>query len=121
MIDEFPIFAVVAALADGETLVREAGELRHKESDRITTLCTELQALGCEIEELPDGFRIQGRSQLRGGVLVNGHGDHRLAMALCVAGLMAEKEVVVEGGEIIAQSYPDFVDHLVGLGGRICL
>jgi 3-phosphoshikimate 1-carboxyvinyltransferase len=119
MIDEFPIFAVAAALAHGETLVREARELRHKESDRISTLCAELQALGVEIEELPDGFRIQGQLRLSGGAVVNGHGDHRLAMAECVAGLAAKEEVVVEGAEIIAQSYPTFVDQLAGLGGRI--
>lgn len=119
MIDEFPIFAVVAAMADGETVVRGAGELRNKESDRINSLQRELSVIGIQIHELPDGFRILGRRPVRGGVQVRSHGDHRLAMALCVAGLMGDEAIVVEDAEIISQSFPGFVDQLRGLGVEV--
>ena len=119
MIDEFPIFAVVTAVAEGETVVRGAQELRYKESDRISGLCRELSAVGANIEELPDGFRIQGRQTLRGDAQVSSHGDHRLAMALYVAGLVAEQPIVLEDAEIIAQSFPGFVGQLQDLGAEV--
>ncbi len=119
MIDEFPIFAVVAAVAEGETVVRGAQELRYKESDRISALCRVLRAVGADIEELPEGFRIQGRQSLRGNAQVSSHGDHRLAMALCVAGLVAEQPIVLEDAEIIAQSFPGFVGQLHDLSTEV--
>jgi 3-phosphoshikimate 1-carboxyvinyltransferase len=119
MIDEFPIFAVVAAVAEGETVVRGAQELRYKESDRISALCHVLSAVGADIEELHDGFRIRGRQTLKGDAQVSSHGDHRLAMALCVAGLVAEQPIVLEDGEIMDQSYPGFVDQLHDLGAEV--
>ena len=119
MIDEFPIFAVVAAVAEGETIVRGAQELRYKESDRISTLCRVLSAVGADIKELPDGFRIRGRQTLRGNAQVSSHGDHRLAMALCVAGLVAEQPIVLEDAEIIAQSFPGFVGQLHDLVAQV--
>jgi 3-phosphoshikimate 1-carboxyvinyltransferase len=119
MIDEFPIFAVAAALAQGRTTVSQAEELRYKESDRISTLCTELRALGVAIEERRDGFLIQGGHRLKGGVQVQSHGDHRLAMALMVAGLAAQEPVIVEGAEMMDESFPEFPDLLRRLGAEV--
>jgi 3-phosphoshikimate 1-carboxyvinyltransferase len=113
MIDEFPIFAVAAACAEGVTLVREAEELRHKESDRIAAVAHELQAIGVAIEPLPDGFRITG-GPVAGGT-VNPHGDHRIAMSCAVAGLVARAPVVVEGAEIMHESFPAFGETLAAL------
>jgi 3-phosphoshikimate 1-carboxyvinyltransferase len=118
MIDEFPIFAVAATQAQGETLVRDARELRVKETDRITSVVTELRALGAAIEERDDGFIVEGPARLR-GAHVQSHGDHRLAMALVVAGLIAEGETVVDGAEVIDDSFPGFVDLMRGLGAEI--
>ncbi len=120
MIDEFPAFAVAAAYAHGRTDEREAAELRNKESDRIAVLSRELRALGANIEESRDGFTIQGDGALRGG-LVNPSGDHRLAMALAVAGLAAQQTVTVQAAEIIGESYLDFVSGLQSLGAGMRL
>ncbi len=108
MIDEFPIFAVAATQAEGTTIVRDASELRVKETDRISAVVQELRRLGANIEALPDGFVVHGPSSLR-GARVWSHGDHRLAMALSIAGLIAEGETVVEGAECIGDSFPSFV------------
>ena len=118
MIDEFPAFAVAAAYADGPTTVREAQELRHKESDRITTLCEQLRAVGVAIEEVPDGFTLPGNTIPRGGI-VNPHGDHRLAMSLAVAGLGASGPIALQNPNIIHESYPEFQGTLEGLGAQI--
>jgi 3-phosphoshikimate 1-carboxyvinyltransferase len=115
MIDEFPIFAVAATQAQGETIVRDAAELRVKESDRIATVVTELRALGARIEPQADGFVVEGPTPLRGAV-VDSHGDHRLAMALAVAGLIAEGEVVVKNVECIDDSFPGFAELLWQMG-----
>jgi 3-phosphoshikimate 1-carboxyvinyltransferase len=118
MIDEFPIFAVLASQARGETIVREAEELRMKESDRIGSLARELRQFGIPIEERPDGFVIEGPTRLRGAV-VDSHGDHRLALALAVAGLIAEGETTVTRAEAYRESFPNFVDLLCSLGGKV--
>jgi 3-phosphoshikimate 1-carboxyvinyltransferase len=118
MIDEFPAFAVAAAFAQGTTLVRDAAELRHKESDRITAVCTQLREIGADIQEKPDGFVVRGGKPLQGG-RVSAKGDHRLAMALAVAGLAASAPLEVEGAEIISESFPSFADHLRGLGADL--
>jgi 3-phosphoshikimate 1-carboxyvinyltransferase len=115
MIDEFPIFAVVAACAEGTTVVKDATELRHKESDRISTLCVELGLLGVNILESVDGFIVQGGAPLIGG-RVNPHGDHRLAMSLAVAGLVAQEPVCVSDAGIINESFPGFITTLQSLG-----
>ena len=120
MIDEFPVFAVAAALARGRTVVRGAGELRHKESDRISALCSELRKLGVEITETADGFEIQGGRPVRGGV-VQSHGDHRLAIALAVAGLASETPVSIQGAGAISESFPGFVQALQDLDGNVSL
>ncbi|MEA3344672.1 MAG: 3-phosphoshikimate 1-carboxyvinyltransferase [Chloroflexota bacterium] len=114
MIDEFPALAVAATQAQGETVVHDAQELRVKESDRIGGIVGELRKLGAQIEERPDGFVVQGPTPLRGAE-VDSHGDHRLAMALAVAGLIAEEETVIRGAECIGESFPGFEDVLRGL------
>jgi 3-phosphoshikimate 1-carboxyvinyltransferase len=118
MIDEFPAFAIAAAFAEGPTVVSEAGELRHKESDRIHSLCTQLHAIGIEAEELAGGFRIPGGAVPAGGVIHPG-GDHRIAMALAVAGLGAAGPVSVGDSAIISESFPGFVAALQYLGAHI--
>jgi 3-phosphoshikimate 1-carboxyvinyltransferase len=118
MIDEFPIFAVAATHANGRTVVEDATELRYKESDRIHDLCVELQRLGADLVETADGFVINGGKMLGGG-RVNPHRDHRLAMALLVAGMAANGPVEVEQAEIITESFPQFVHILRSLGAAI--
>lgn len=118
MIDEFPIFAVAAAFASGKTIVRDAHELRLKESDRIAAICQELGRIGIDIQETPDGFIINGGSLPLGGE-VDSHGDHRLAMSLAVAGLACRNPVTVNGAEMTAESFPDFIPVLKALGSSI--
>jgi 3-phosphoshikimate 1-carboxyvinyltransferase len=114
MIDEFPIFAVASALAKGTTVVRDAAELRLKESDRIALLAAELRLLGAAVEEHADGFTINGGA-LRGGS-VESHGDHRLAMALAVAGLASETPVMIQNADCMDESFPGFTAVLNRLG-----
>jgi len=111
LIDEIPVLAVAAALAEGKTVVKDAAELRVKESDRITALCMQLNALGSGITEKEDGFEITGGAKLK-GAKVSSCDDHRIAMALAVAGLAAEGETVVEGAEVIGISFPGFMAAL---------
>jgi 3-phosphoshikimate 1-carboxyvinyltransferase len=106
-IDELPLVALLGCFAEGETIVRGAGELRVKESDRIATVVDGLRGLGADIEALPDGFVVQGAGSLRGGV-IDAHGDHRLALLGAVAGLASEQGVEVVGMEAAGVSYPDF-------------
>ncbi len=107
LIDEIPLLAVLGCRARGETVVRGAQELRFKESDRIAAVCLELRKMGAAIEELPDGFRVEGPVALRGARL-DSHGDHRIAMALAVAALFAEGETVISGWECVSISFPGF-------------
>jgi 3-phosphoshikimate 1-carboxyvinyltransferase len=118
MIDEFPILAVAATQADGTTVVREAAELRVKETDRIAGIAAALQAMGAAIQPTPDGFVVEGPCRLHGAV-VDSRGDHRLAMALTVAGLVAEGETVVRSAECIADSFPGFAGILQALGAPV--
>ncbi|MBI3995595.1 MAG: 3-phosphoshikimate 1-carboxyvinyltransferase [Nitrospirae bacterium] len=106
-IDEFPVLCVAAAAAEGETIIRGAEELRVKESDRIRTMATELSRMGADLEELPDGLVIRGGRKLSGARCLS-YGDHRIAMALAVAGLTADGETIVEGAEWIETSFPGF-------------
>ena len=118
MIDEFPMLAVMATQAKGQTIVCDAAELRVKESDRIGTLATELRKFGAQIEERPDGFSIEGPTRLHGAV-VDSHGDHRLAMSLAVAGLIADGETTVVNAEAYRESFPNFVELMNRLGASI--
>ena len=111
IIDELPVLAVAACFARGTTVIRDAQELRVKESDRILTTVKELTRLGANIEELPDGMMIHGRGHLLGG-RCRSHRDHRLAMALGVAGLLAEGETAVDGAQAAGISYPQFWQHI---------
>jgi len=121
-IDEIPILAVAAACAEGPSVVRDAAELRVKESDRIRALASELGKMGVAVEERPDGFRLAGRAPGAAapfhGARVSSWGDHRLAMALVVAGLLGDGPTVVEGIDCIATSYPDFVPTCRALCGE---
>jgi 3-phosphoshikimate 1-carboxyvinyltransferase len=118
MIDELPVFAVIATQARGDTIVRDAAELRVKETDRIATTVTELRKLGADIEELPDGFIVHGPTRLK-GTHVSSHGDHRLAMALTVAGLIAEGVTTVEDAACASDSFPGFETTLRKLGAAL--
>jgi 3-phosphoshikimate 1-carboxyvinyltransferase len=116
MIDEFPILALAATQAQGETRVRDAAELRVKETDRIATLVAELRALGAQIEATADGFVITGPTPLR-AACVSSHGDHRLAMTLAIAGLLASGETVVREVECVGDSFPGFAERVNALTG----
>jgi 3-phosphoshikimate 1-carboxyvinyltransferase len=104
-------------MANGTTTVHDAKELRLKESDRIAMLAAELRLLGVEIEEHSDGFTIHG-GKLQGGT-VDSHGDHRLAMSLAIAGLVAESPVTIRNAECTAESFPAFTQILQKLGAVI--
>ncbi|MGH7431256.1 MAG: 3-phosphoshikimate 1-carboxyvinyltransferase [Candidatus Methylomirabilales bacterium] len=111
LIDEIPVLAVAAACAEGKTVIRDAAELRVKESDRIRTIAAELSRMGVRTEELPDGLIIHGGRRLQ-GARCEGHGDHRVAMALTVAGLQAEGQTIVRDTACIRTSFPGFVETL---------
>lgn len=107
LIDELPILAVAGALASGTTTIRQAQELRVKETDRIAAIAHNLRAMGAQVIELNDGLEIHGRGPLRGARLAS-FGDHRIAMAFAVAGLFADGETVVQDAECVNESYPEF-------------
>ncbi|MEA2306544.1 MAG: 3-phosphoshikimate 1-carboxyvinyltransferase [Solirubrobacteraceae bacterium] len=113
-IDELPLVALLGCFAEGETIVRGAGELRLKESDRIATVVDGLRGLGADIEATDDGFAVRGEGGLRGGVL-DAHGDHRLAMLGAVAGLASREGVEVVGMEAADVSYPGFAEDVAAL------
>jgi 3-phosphoshikimate 1-carboxyvinyltransferase len=115
-IDEFPVLALAATQATGETRVRDAAELRVKETDRIATTVEALRALGAQIEPVPDGFDIIGPTPLTGAT-VDSHDDHRLGMTIAVAGLIARGETVVLGAERIGDSFPGFQSTLARIAG----
>jgi 3-phosphoshikimate 1-carboxyvinyltransferase len=110
LIDEIPILAVAAAMADGETVISNAAELRVKETDRISVLAYELRKIGVAVEDFQDGLRIQG-GRIRGGE-ADSHGDHRLAMSLAVAGLVSEQGVWIRNTDCVNTSFPGFWDLL---------
>jgi 3-phosphoshikimate 1-carboxyvinyltransferase len=113
-IDELPLVALAACFAEGETTIRDAAELRRKESDRIATVSEALTALGASVETSEDGMRIEGTGGLRGGA-IESHGDHRIAMLGAVAGLSSREGVEVAGMEAAAVSYPGFEADLASL------
>ena len=109
--DEIPVLALAACFAQGTTVIRDAQELRVKESDRISATARELSRLGAKITELPDGMIIEGTGSLKGGAC-RSHGDHRLAMTLGIAGLLADGDVLLSGAEVVDVSYPGFWQDL---------
>jgi 3-phosphoshikimate 1-carboxyvinyltransferase len=117
LIDEIPVIALLATQAEGKTVIKDAGELKVKETNRIDTVVNELKKLGVEIEATDDGMIIQGQQGLDGGT-VSAHGDHRIGMMLSIAALLCKRDVVLEQSESIAVSYPGFFDHLYSLLGK---
>lgn len=118
MIDEFPIFAVAAACAQGKTSVHDAIELRYKESDRIQAIVKQFSTVGVDVHESLDGFTIIGGRGITGGRVDSG-GDHRLAMSLAVLGMVSEAGIQVTGAEMIEESFPNFVTMLTSLGAAM--
>lgn len=118
MIDEFPALMVAALCAEGETVVRDAHELRVKETDRIAVMSSELRKLGAEITETDDGFRVIGPQQLSGAT-VTGHDDHRVAMSMTLAGLVADGETMVLDAKCAGDSFPGFREVLGKLGANV--
>lgn len=108
LIDELPVIAVIASQAKGTTIIKDAGDLRNKESDRIKAVVTELQKLGADIQETQDGFIINGKKELKGDAEVETYHDHRLAMSLYVAGLICKEPVLINGFEWVDISFPEF-------------
>jgi 3-phosphoshikimate 1-carboxyvinyltransferase len=117
VIDELPLLAVVATQAAGQTVIRDAAELRKKESDRIEALADGLRLLGAEVETSPDGMTVTGPTRLNGGT-VDSFGDHRIAMAFAVAGLISNEKVTVRRWSCIETSFPDFLTILNHATGR---
>ncbi|MFH1429150.1 MAG: 3-phosphoshikimate 1-carboxyvinyltransferase [Candidatus Margulisiibacteriota bacterium] len=118
LIDEIPIIALAAALAEGDTVISGAEELRHKESDRLKTISTELNRIGANIEEKPDGLIIHGLGQggrLKGAACKS-YGDHRIAMMLKIANLVSVGEITIDDTECIKTSFPNFEELLAQIG-----
>jgi 3-phosphoshikimate 1-carboxyvinyltransferase len=107
LIDEVPVLAVAACVARGTTVIKDAAELRVKETDRIAFVVAELSKMGANVEELPDGMIIKGGGKLN-GAKCSSHGDHRMAMALGVAGAVADGETLIEDAGVVDISYPGF-------------
>lgn len=111
LIDELPMIAVMAAYADGTTIIRDAAELKVKESDRITVMADNLRAMGCDIEGTPDGMIIHGGKTLHGAV-IDSHLDHRVAMSFAIASLIADGDTTIRHAECVNISYPTFFETL---------
>jgi 3-phosphoshikimate 1-carboxyvinyltransferase len=118
MIDEFPILMVAALAAEGKTYVRDARELRVKETDRLAVMTAELTKMGAQITETEDGFVINGPQRLT-GARVYGHDDHRISMALVVAGLIASGETTVDDARCAGDSFPGYAETLAKLGAIV--
>lgn len=118
MIDELMVLAVAATQARGRTIVKDAAELRVKETDRVVSTVTELRKMGAKIEPTSDGFIIDGPTELKGAP-VESQGDHRLAMAMTIAGLIAQGETTIYGSEVTADSFPGFEVTLQALGAKL--
>ena len=114
LIDEIPVIALLATQAEGKTVIKDAGELKVKETNRIDTVVNELKKLGADIEATDDGMIIQGNQSLQGGT-VSAHGDHRIGMMLSIAALLCKRDVILEQSEAVAVSYPGFFDDLYSL------
>ena len=113
LIDEIPILAVIATQAEGQTVIKDAQDLRNKESDRIKAVVTELKKLGAAIEETTDGMIIHGKTDLKGGIELETYQDHRIAMSLYIAGLLCPKEILIRNFDWVNISFPQF-DELFG-------
>ncbi len=110
-IDELPLVAILGIFSEGETVLRDARELRFKESDRINSIVTELKKLGVNIEELPDGFIVR-KSNLTNSARLDAHNDHRIAMSLAILSVLTDRVLEIEGAEWVKISFPDFYEKL---------
>lgn len=115
LIDELPVIALMATQAEGETVVKNAEDLRKKESDRISTIVNGLTSLGANIDEKEDGFVVYGKTELGGSVELETFHDHRLAMTYYVAGLLCEKEILIKNFEWVNISFPEFLEKFQSL------
>ncbi len=111
LVDELPVLAAIGPYTRYGVEIRDAQELRVKESDRIAAVCANLRAMGAEVEEFEDGLRVKGSQKLHGAE-IDSHGDHRIAMAFAVAALRAEGESIIKGADCVAISYPEFFETL---------
>ena len=118
LIDELPIIALLATQASGVTTVKDAGDLRNKEADRISAIVTEFRKLGIEIDELPDGFIITGKQIIKGNTEVEVYKDHRLAMTFYIASLLAQKEVLIKEFDWVNVSMPSFLQTFAQLSNN---
>ena len=114
LIDEIPVLAILGALSDDGLVVRDAAELRVKETDRIETMAANLRRMGVTIRTTPDGFHVPGKQKLQAAE-VDSYGDHRIAMAFAVAGLRADGPVVIQNAGAASVSFPEFWQTLRGL------
>jgi 3-phosphoshikimate 1-carboxyvinyltransferase len=112
LIDEIPILCVAGALAEGDTVIRDAAELRVKESDRIAVMADGLRLLGVDVDERPDGMTVRGAAQLRASMELQSRGDHRIAMSLAILSLFAPAPCRIHDTACIGTSYPGFQDDL---------
>lgn len=119
MIDEYPMLAVVAAFAEGETRMEGLAELKVKESDRLAATASGLEACGVEAHVEGDVLIVRGRGEVAGGGLVEARMDHRIAMAFLILGLSAKAPVTVDDGSMIATSFPEFVPLMTKLGAEL--
>ena len=115
LIDEIPVIAVAATQAEGTTVIKDAQDLRNKEADRITAVKTELQKLGANIEETPDGLIINGKTELTGEAEIECYHDHRIAMSAYVAGLICKKPIKINEFQWVDISFPEFLDLISNL------
>ena len=115
LIDELPVIALLATQANGTTIVKNAEDLRKKESDRITTIVNGLRSIGADIEEMPDGFIINGKTELIGDAELECFHDHRLAMTYYIAGLLCKKDILIKGFEWVNISFPEFEELILKL------
>ena len=117
LIDELPLLAVVGSQIEGGIQIRDAAELRHKESDRLAATAANLRAMGADVEEFEDGLAVSGPTRLH-GALIDSHGDHRIAMAFSVAALVAKGETEIDGAECVGISFPEFFTLLESVARR---
>ncbi|MFI8624383.1 3-phosphoshikimate 1-carboxyvinyltransferase [Bacillus altitudinis] len=112
LIDEIPIIALLATQAEGTTIIKDAAELKVKETNRIDTVVSELKKLGAHIEATDDGMKIQGKTSLKGGAVVSSYGDHRIGMMLGIAACITEQAIEIEDTDAVRVSYPNFFEHI---------
>jgi len=120
LVDEVPVLAVAAALAEGRTVIRDAQELRVKESDRLAAMAGCLSSAGVNVEETEDGLIVEGNGAIAGGCRIESRGDHRIAMAMAVAGLCAKDKIEINDVDCVLTSYPSFWDDMNKLAEGCC-